>query len=341
MMSQITTPRPSSLAALALAIFMLATHMVSAAVTELRLVNGSVIRGELLKVTSQAHLVDLGYDVLRIPNEAIASVELTETEGVEASQPEPSNDPTAPAAQDSPPDLRPLNTRGIPFFERVEPAAFDSTLEIVDAVRPGVVHIKASGKSGTGFIINSQGYIISNFHVVGDERYIDVTSYYYQGDDLKRDIYRNIELVAFSQLMDISLLRIPTEQLRPERLTPIPIARSGSGVPGSAAIAIGNPGMGTMALDHTISEGIVSSIDRNFSDIIYLQTTAAVNPGNSGGPLLNSNGEVIGLVTYKAFMQDNIGFALPTHYIRYFIERHLAFAYPEDKLNTGVRYLAP
>ena len=110
---------------------------------------------------------------------------------------------------------------------------------------------------------------------------------------------------------------------------------------GDPVYAIGNPGMGREILDHTISEGIASSLTRNFDDILYIQTTAAVNPGNSGGPLLNNYGEVVGLVSLKAYFQEGIAFALPVEYIRFFLNHRKGFAYGKANPNTGYHYLTP
>jgi serine protease Do len=296
---------------------------------KLKLVNGATLAGELIKQSDDAYFVDLGFDIFRVPATAVAEM-IDQAEAGEA----------VSVAEIVDGD-RPLNTTGVTYMERTEDGTFDTIRGMVEASRLGVVHIKAPSKSGSGFIINKEGYIVSNFHVVQEERYLTVTVYYQDGNEVKKKIYRDVELIALSPLMDISLLKINDDDLDPDLLTPLPVAQPGDDQNGTVAVAIGNPGMGGMALDHTISEGIVSSKNRNFNDILYLQTTAAVNPGNSGGPLINANGEVIGLVTYKAYMQDNIGFAMPAQYIRYFIENQQGFAYPEDKLNTGIRYLEP
>jgi serine protease Do len=77
------------------------------------------------------------------------------------------------------------------------------------------------------------------------------------------------------------------------------------------------------------------------NDVMYVQTTAAVNPGNSGGPLINERGEVVGLVTLKAFLQEGIGFALPVALITHFIGSSEAYSYSEQAQNRGFRYLNP
>lgn len=153
--------------------------------------------------------------------------------------------------------------------------------------------------SGSGIIIKSDGYVLTNNHVVQNANEITVTlsdKRKFKGKVIGRD-----------QMTDLALVKIPA--------TDLPIAKMGSSNairPGDWAIAIGSP----LGLDHTVTLGIVSAIGRSITDEAFnfgdlIQTDAAINPGNSGGPLLNIHGEVIGINT--AIRQDgqNIGFAIP------------------------------
>ena len=175
-----------------------------------------------------------------------------------------------------------------------------------------------------------------------DEKYVSVTLIL-DGEDgeSKRKKIDKVELVALSPLHDIALLRLPEEELETLELHPLPLATPTSLSEGSPVFAIGNPGMGRKMLEHTLSEGIVSSAARNFSDVLYIQTTASVNPGNSGGPMINAFGEVVGLVSMRAIFQEGIAFALPVEYIRFFLSHREAFAYGENNPNTGYHYLTP
>lgn len=293
--------------------------------------SGATVEGTILKELDDAVIIDLGHDVLRIPRAQIDTIHDPAEDAADA--PEAAADAMADAS---------ASAGSIPFLE-VGPryGAQLTSKEMIARSRLGVVLIQSPSKFGSGFIINKQGYIVSNHHVVDGERFVDVTVYHERDGRLQRKKYEGVELIAFSALMDISILRIPEEQLDPDLLNPLPVARPGSDRQGDTSFVIGNPGMGAQALEHTVSEGIVSSTERNLNDVVYWQTTAAINPGNSGGPMINRNGEVIGLVTFKASFQEGIGFTLPVSYIRYFIENHRAFAYPEDKQNTGFRYLPP
>jgi serine protease Do len=304
------------------------TSPAPAEATRINLTNGASIEGSVVKESDDALIVDLGYDLVRIPRDQIEEVIEREEQADEA-EVEDTHEVTTTAG-------------GIDFLEVGDDFGNAlSSKEMIARARLGVVLVQCPSKFGSGFIINKDGYVVSNHHVVSGERYIDVTVFYEANGEVTKKKYRGAELIAFSTLMDISLIRLPEEDLEPEKLNPLPVARHGADQQGDQCFVIGNPGMGAQALEHSVSEGIISSTERNIDDIIYWQTTAAINSGNSGGPMINRNGEVIGLVTYSATRAEQIGFTLPVEYIRSFIEKHTAFGYPEDRLNTGYRYLPP
>jgi serine protease Do len=88
---------------------------------------------------------------------------------------------------------------------------------------------------------------------------------------------------------------------------------------GEAVSIIGNPGLGTKILSHTMTQGIVSNAEREMDGLTYIQTSAAVNPGSSGSPMFNGHGKVIGMVTLKAHI-EGVGFAIPYSRIAAFID---------------------
>ncbi|HEY9869554.1 MAG TPA: trypsin-like peptidase domain-containing protein, partial [Candidatus Obscuribacterales bacterium] len=154
--------------------------------------------------------------------------------------------------------------------------------------------------AGSGIIIRSDGYILTNNHVIGKADKIKVTV-----GDHKNKVYDG-KVVGRDSFTDIALVKIDAHDL--------PVARLGASKglrPGDWAIAIGNP----LGLDHTVTLGIISALGRslgaNQSNVELIQTDAAINPGNSGGPLLNIHGEVIGLNTAIRGDAQNIGFAIP------------------------------
>jgi serine protease Do len=108
-------------------------------------------------------------------------------------------------------------------------------------------------------------------------------------------------------------------------------------VSGQECFAIGNP----LGLTRTVSQGIVSTTNRDVDGQLYIQTTASVNPGNSGGPLFNLKGEVIGVTSMGYLFLGGLNFAIPADEVRHFIDNRDAFAYDEDNPNSGFRYLQP
>ena len=291
----------------------------------LQLKNGARVEGVVLKENAQSLFVDLGYDVIAVPRDAIESMGAASTATLASGAAVPSTasgtEPAAPLA----------------------PApAYASRSEMIDQSKRGVVIVSNPSGFGAGFLIDADGRVLTNHHVVRNQQYHAVTLLLRSPDGvLRRRKIENVELVAFSRLLDIALLQLPAAEIQDLDLRPLPLG-DGAGLEiGDTVYAIGNPGMGRQMLDHTVSDGIISSSNRNIGDVLYLQTTAPVNPGNSGGPLLNAAGEVIGLVTLKAMFQENIAFALPANYIRLFLDNEKVFAFDKTNPNRAYRYLSP
>jgi len=160
------------------------------------------------------------------------------------------------------------------------------------------------GQSGTGFIVDRNGYIMTNNHVVEKMDKIQVTLH---GDSTK---YK-ARLIGADVETDLAILKIEGKNL-----TPVTIGNSDGVQVGDWSVAIGSP----FGLEATVTAGIISATGRDLDSAQafqrFLQTDAAINPGNSGGPLLNTRGEVIGVNTMIATRTggyEGIGFALPTN----------------------------
>jgi serine protease Do len=160
--------------------------------------------------------------------------------------------------------------------------------------------------TGSGFIISSDGQIVTNAHVISGAD--NVTVLLKDGRRLRGTV------IGSDPLSDIAVVKVDA--------TGLPAARLGNSdnlLPGQTAIAIGNP----LGLNNTVTEGIISATGRSASDIgvsdrrvDFIQTDAAINPGNSGGPLLNANGEVIGVNTAILQGAQGLGFAIPINAAR-------------------------
>ena len=172
---------------------------------------------------------------------------------------------------------------------------------------------------GSGILIDDQGHILTNYHVVDHARRLKVTIY--DGKTF------NAKVIGTDKLTDLAVLKIEFDSNSPNninnntninRLDTIPSAELGDSDSlrvGQIAIAVGNP-FGLTG-GPTVTTGIISSLNRNieFEDGILelVQTDAAINPGNSGGPLVNTNGEIIAINTAKIPYAHGIGFAVPVN----------------------------
>jgi len=169
---------------------------------------------------------------------------------------------------------------------------------IEDAIK-GVVTVKTDVGQGTGFIISSEGYIVTNEHIIKGAKAAGIITY--DGE------LHQVELIGKREYMDIALLKISGSYDMLE------LADSDDVQIGEKVIAIGNP----LGLQFSVSEGIVSGIHRpGLNEMeVYIQTDAALNPGNSGGPLINKKGEVIGINNFKIGGTEGMGFALESNSI--------------------------
>ena len=162
-------------------------------------------------------------------------------------------------------------------------------------------------QSGAGFIVDKNGYIITNNHVVSKVDHIKVRLHTDDTTDYRARV------VGFDPETDLAVLKIDPKS----QLTPVTIGNSDAVQVGDWAVAIGSP----FGLEASVTAGIVSALGRNIGTLQlqrFIQTDAAINPGNSGGPLLNIRGEVIGVNTMIATRSggyQGIGFALPMNMV--------------------------
>ena len=155
--------------------------------------------------------------------------------------------------------------------------------------------------TGSGFILASDGRILTNAHVVANTDTVVVT--------LKDGRSFEGDVLGVDDLTDLAVVKIDAD-----KLPRVKLGNSQNLIPGQWAIAIGNP----LGLDNTVTIGIISATDRTSTQVgvpdkrvSFIQTDAAINPGNSGGPLLNANGEVIGVNTAIRADAQGLGFAIP------------------------------
>lgn len=165
---------------------------------------------------------------------------------------------------------------------------------IVERETKGVVTIKTDISQGTGFLITDEGYILTNYHVMKGAKSAGVSTY--------NSKQHQVRLIGYGEKMDIALLKIEGSFFS------LTLGNSDNVKIGEKVIAIGNP----LGLAFTVTEGIISAKNRAGINKLpyYFQTDVSLNPGNSGGPLISTDGEVIGINNFKISGAENIGFAL-------------------------------
>jgi serine protease Do len=192
----------------------------------------------------------------------------------------------------------------------------EMVIRAVERVSPAVVSVTRPGGSGTGVIVQADGLILTNAHVVGNARQVNIRLA--DGQTVVG------EVLGRQAMMDIAVVRVPLQGL-----PAAPLGDSDQLRVGQSAIAIGNP----LGLERTVTRGVVSAVDRSPAGtnmIGMIQTDAAINPGNSGGPLLDSQGRVIGINT--AILQGQAGFGGP-------VAVGLGFSVPINDANDLVEQL--
>ncbi|MEE2907361.1 MAG: trypsin-like peptidase domain-containing protein [Planctomycetota bacterium] len=203
-------------------------------------------------------------------------------------------------------------------------------------VKPSVIKVKTPAGLGSGVIINEDGYAITNAHVIQGETDLRVTIWLPgEGGKTKRTTLEDVEIVALNNHLDLALLRF--EHPEGEAFPYSPLESWESIVVGQPVFAIGNP----LGLEQTTSDGVVSTTQRNFQGLTYIQTNTAINPGNSGGPLFNTRGEVIGITNMGMMGAEGLNFAIPTRYVKDFIRNREAFSYDTKNPNSGHNYHVP
>jgi serine protease Do len=283
---------------------------------ELVLAGGAVLRGPVLKETGDSLVLDLGFGVLTVPISSIV---------------ERTSDADAAADAHAAGETR----RGL--YSEATSLPDLSVREAVERFGEGVVLVKNPSALGSGFIVSDEGHIVTNAHVVQGETEVTVTVYHKVDGQIEKRVFEKVKIVAVNPFVDLALLQIDAAELGDARLTKVFFGDVDEVSQGHTVFAVGAP----EGLERSVSEGIVSTTNRENRGLVYIQTTAQVNPGNSGGPLFNRKGEVIGVVAWKVLFSEGLNFAIPIDYVKHFLDNRDAFAFDRDNPNNGRKYLPP
>ena len=288
---------------------------------------GQTITGDILAEKKTQLYVDIGITVLTIPKEKILEYKYTGTLDVE--------------------DVNDINVSQVkagklkfaigPVGQLYKIANLKKTTieRCVNAVSEAVVKVSSPMGTGSGFFINEDGFLITNYHVIEKETRLEVTVFQKTKNGFEKKKFKKVKIEAINPFVDLALLRV--EGLGDTKVKFVYLGDVGRIKIGEEVFAIGNP----LGLERTITNGVISTKNRAFKGLTYIQTNADINPGNSGGPLFNLAGEVIGVTNMGYVFYGGLGFAIPVSYVKHFIENRDAFAYDKDNPNTGYKYLQP
>src|SRR5436190_4392203 len=185
-----------------------------------------------------------------------------------------------------------------------------SVVQLAEQARKSVVVVTVTGRDGrqqglgSGFVVSPDGLIATNLHVIGEGRPIVVQ----MADGKKFEV---TEVHAFDRPLDLALIRV-----KAENLPVLPLGDSDSLKQGQPVVAIGNP----HGLKHSVVAGVVSGT-REIEGRQMIQLAIPIEPGNSGGPLLDMQGRVHGLLTMKSAVTENLGFAMPSNALKTLIAK--------------------
>jgi serine protease Do len=243
-----------------------------------QLKNNALVAGRILAEKPDQIVVDIGYTVLIVPRAEIlkvnsgGSVPSAELEAGAATTVSVTRPESAPGA---------LLEQAVPstqmrMFKSGSNGRPDRTVrELVSHLGEAVVQVRTPSGLGSGFIINDEGYLITNFHVIESETQISVEVYHQRNGQLERRSYRQVRIVAMNKYADLALLKIEDKEA-PTFVT-VDLGDSDSVGVGERVFAIGSP----LGLERTVTEGIVSTTTRPMQGELYLQTTTPINPGSN------------------------------------------------------------
>ena len=286
---------------------------------------GQVITGKILVEKQTQLFVDIGITVLTIPKDKILEYKYGDTVEVQNAD---ANDTGFKDA------LEPVNNAPDQLYKTAN--LKKTTIEkSVDTVSEAVVKISCPGGTGSGFFINEDGFLITNYHVIEKETRIEVTVFRKAKNGFETIKFKKVKIEAINPFVDLALLKV--EDVGDAKLPFVYLGDIDRINAGEEVFAIGNP----MGLERTVTNGVISTKNRAFEGLLYIQTNADINPGNSGGPLFNLAGEVIGVTNMGYIFLGGLGFAIPVNYVKHFLDNRDAFTYDKDNPNSGYKYLQP
>ena len=295
-----------------------------------QLKDNAAVTGKILTEKRDQVVIDVGYTVLIIPRNDIEKILHADSGALTTKTSAPSKSAPVvdakPGIQSSKPGFYSSNNKAMP----------DKTVrDLVNQLGEAVVQVRTPSGLGSGFIINEDGFLVTNFHVIEGETQISVAVYHLRDGQLEPKVYKQVRIVAINKFEDMALLKIDDKDVPKFKF--VLLGSADNLAVGESVFAIGSP----LGLERTVTEGILSTKTREFEGELYLQTTTQINPGNSGGPLFNMAGEVVGITNMKITFGEGLGFAIPIEGVKFFLDHRDAYAYSNDNPSNPYRYLEP
>jgi S1-C subfamily serine protease len=226
-----------------------------------------------------------------------------------------------------------------PVTNSTDPQAADFS-QVTSYALPAIVSIHTDAGIGSGVIIDKRGYVVTNRHVIADTTYGRILMHNngsYSFHIIKEDADQDLALLQIStdeinaddqnvtyQKMAFSQDRAFSQNTtcsQSESIFPVLEFEDAEKIKqGMMVIALGSPA----GLDFTVTNGIISAVDRIADGRTYVQTDVPINPGNSGGPLVDMNGKIVGISTFKTRDYEGLGFAIPSDRVKEFAEKAIA-----------------
>jgi serine protease Do len=317
------------------AVFLAFCAFQSALSDTIQLKDKASIVGTIVAEKRDQVAVDVGYTILLVPRNEIAKISKAD-----ASVPPPK--PTSIQKSSAPESKHVADSKTVAesrsgFYSAPNKALPSRTVrELVNQLGEAVVQVRTPSGLGSGFIINEDGYLMTNFHVIEGETQISVEVYHRAADGtLERKTYKQVRIMAMNKFEDLTLLKIEDKDV--PKFKYVVMGNADAMAVGERVFAIGSP----LGLERTVTEGILSTKTRQLGGELYLQTTTQINPGNSGGPLFDMSGEVVGITNMKITFGEGLGFAIPVEAVKFFLDHRDAFAYSNDNPSNPYRYLEP
>ncbi len=292
--------------------FYTAVVLEAANLSKVVLNQGTEIKAEVISEKPDRVVLDMGYSVMAVPRDAIASIERVGAEAV-------------------------TDAFNADLFREGSGQGASDVRELAAQVGDAVVLVKTPTALGSGFVIHPDGYVITNDHVVAGETELSVTVFVGEGKGMRKKQYDNVRIVATNAHLDLALLKV--EDADGRQFATVPLGNSQELRQGAPVFAVGSP----LGLERSVSAGIVSLRNRDMGTRLLVQSTAQINPGNSGGPLFNLHGEVVGVNDLKIVRAgtEGLGFAIPVDAVKDFLRNRDAYAFDPTNPNAGYRYFAP